>query len=376
MVGMTAAVPYHFIYFISSHGFGHAARASAVIAAVNRLMPGSRFTVFTTVESWFFESSLDTRVVLEPLDADLGLMQTDALTEDLPATLRELNRRIPFPESVLDDIAQRVDALSADVVVCDIAPIGLAVAGRCGVPSVLVENFTWDWIYRGYLDECPDLEPVAVYLEEAFAGATYRVQTEPACSLSTHAVQVTPVSRRPRQHRAEVRRRLGAPDDAPLAVVSMGGVDWSYDSLATEPDRHGLWVVVFGSQTPVRHGRVIRLPNHSEFFHPDLVHAADVVVGKLGYSTLAEVWSAGVRLGYLRRPHFRESPTLEAWAQRELTCRHLEASALKTGEWLETIAELLQEPRGRSDQTGGADEVARFLFEVASATGRGRRDGA
>ena len=311
MVGMTAAVPYHFIYFISSHGFGHAARASAVIAAVNRLMPGSRFTVFTTVESWFFESSLDTRVVLEPLDADLGLMQTDALTEDLPATLRELNRRIPFPESVLDDIAQRVDALSADVVVCDIAPIGLTVAGRCGVPSVLVENFTWDWIYRGYLDECPELEPVAVYLEEAFAGATYRVQTEPACSLSTHAVQVTPVSRRPRQHRAEVRRRLGAPDDAPLA----GG----------------------SAHLTMRHSR----------------------------SSAWAVWS-----------HFRESPTLEAWAQRELTCRHLEASALKTGEWLETIAELLQEPRGRSDQTGGADEVARFLFEVASATGRGRRDGA
>ena len=360
------AAPYHFIYFVSSHGFGHAARATAVVEAVNRLMPGSRFTVFTNVASWFFESSLDTPVTLERLDADLGLVQTDALTEDLPATLRELKRRIPFPEPILDDLALRVDTLGADLVVCDIAPLGLAVAARCGVPSVLVENFTWDWIYRGYLAECPDLDPLAGYLEGVFAGATYHVQTEPVCSPSTRAVHVPPVSRRPRHHRTQVRRRLGVPDDAPLAVVSMGGVNWNYDILATESDNHEPWVVVFGSQTPVRHGRVIRLPHHSEFFHPDLIHAADVVVGKLGYSTLAEVWSAGARLGYLGRPHFRESPTLEAWAHRELTCRRLEASALETGEWLDTVAELLLEPRGRADRIGGADEVARFLVEVSS----------
>jgi hypothetical protein len=363
---MTSAAPYHFIYFISSHGFGHAARATAVIAAVNRLMPGCRFTVFTTVASWFFESTLDAPVTLEPLDADLGLVQTDALTEDLPATLRALKARIPFPESMLDDIAGRVDELGADLVVCDIAPVGLAVAVRCGVPSVLVENFTWDWIYRGYLEDCPELEPLAAYLEKVFSGATYHVQTEPTCSLSTHAIQVAPVSRRPRHHRTQVRRRLGVPDDAPLAVVSMGGVDWSYDTLATERDDQELWIVMFGSQTPVRHGRVIRLPHQSQFFHPDLIHAADVVVGKLGYSTLAEVWSAGVRLGYLARPNFRESQTLEAWAQRELTCRRLGVSELETGEWLDTIAELLREPRGQADRVGGADAVAKFLIEVAS----------
>jgi hypothetical protein len=363
---MASAAPYHFIYFISSHGFGHAARAAAVIAAVKRLIPGSHFTVFTTVPAWFFDSSLDTTVDLISLDADLGLVQTDALTEDLPATLRELDRRIPFPESMLDGLARRLDELGAAVVVCDIAPLGLAVARRCGVPSVLVENFTWDWIYRGYLDECPGLEPLAAYLEEAFAEATYRVQTEPVCSPSADAIQVAPVSRKPREQRAHVRRRLGVPDDAPLAVVSMGGVGWSYDTLATGPDGHAVWVVVFGSQTTLRDRRVIRLPHHSEFYHPDLIHAADVVVGKLGYSTLAEVWSAGVRLGYVTRQHFRESPMLEAWAQRELTCRRLEASALENGEWLDTVAELLQAPRGRADRAGGADEVGQFLVEVAS----------
>jgi hypothetical protein len=244
--------------------------------------------------------------------------------------------------------------------------LGLAVAERCGVPSVLVENFTWDWIYRGYIANCPELEPIAAYLEKTFSGATHRVQTEPACSLSTHAIQVAPVSRRPRHHRAKVRRQLGVPDDVPLAIFSMGGVNWDYNTLATELDNHKLWIVTFGSQTPVRHEHVIQLPHQSEFFHPDLIHAADVVVGKLGYSTLAEVWDAGSRFGYLARPNFRESATLEAWAQEELTCRRLEASELKTGEWLDTILELLRKPRSRADRAGGADAIAQVLIEVAS----------
>lgn len=64
--------------------------------------------------------------------------------------------------------------------------------------------------------------------------------------------------------------------------------------------------MAFGSKTPVRDRHVIRLPHYLEFFHQDLIHGADVVVGKLGYITLTEVWSAGVRRGHLTRPRFRE----------------------------------------------------------------------
>ena len=71
-----------------------------------------------------------------------------------------------------------------------------------------------------------------------------------------------------------------------------------------------------GSPHRAHDGHIIRLPAQSAFYHPDLIHAADVVVGKLGYSTLAEVWAAGVPFGYVVRPQFPESGPLEAWAQQ------------------------------------------------------------
>ncbi len=359
----------HFVYFISSHGFGHAARAAAVIAALGERLPGSAFTLFTTIPDWFFEDSLQLRVGLRPA-TDLGLIQTDALTVDLEATLAQLRERIPYRDAEVDELAREVDVLEPDLVLCDIAPIGLAVARRCGVPSLLVENFTWDWIYRGYVEQCPGLGPIADYLEDVFAGADHHVQTEPFCVPSPGARQVGPVSRAPRSPRADVRRRLGVPQDAPLAMITMGGIEWSYDALVSQLDHDGdLWLVIPGSRRHEKRGRLVRLPHRSEFFHPDLIHAADVVVGKLGYSTLAEVYRAGVPLGYLTRPGFAESEKLEAWVKEHLICRWLEAAELESSRWLEKVRELIERPWRVPERGDGAVDVAGFVAGIVGRRG-------
>jgi len=65
------------------------------------------------------------------------------------------------------------------MVICDIAPMGIRVARAAGVPSVLIESFTWDWIYRGYAVQ--GLNQFETYLQSIFAEATYRIQTQPIC---------------------------------------------------------------------------------------------------------------------------------------------------------------------------------------------------
>ena len=362
----------HIIYFISPHGYGHAARAAAVIAELARQLPESRCTAFTTVPCWFFEDSLDQSLAIEAVHVDLGMVQRDAFSEDLPATLRALQARIPFPGPTVDALASRVDALNGDLVVCDIAPIGLAVAQRCGLPSVLVENFTWDWIYRGYQDACPELGAIADELAEAFGGADYHVQTEPACVPSPGARQVAPVSRSPHTSRSAVRRALDITDDAPMVTITMGGFGWKDKLLDVERgpvnDDNDPWLVIPGSPKRARQGRVIHLPQHSEFYHPDLIHASDVVVGKLGYSTVAEVWAAGVPFAYVARPRFRESAVLEACVQEALPCRRLEIDQLASGDWIRQVYELLEEGQRPPTRPGGAADVARLLADIVRPT--------
>lgn len=353
------------VYFISSHGFGHAARACAVIEACRRAMPGCHFALFTTVPQWFFEDSLGQRVEYHRATVDLGLVQANALEEDLPATVPVLERSIPFSPSLVEELAAQVGSGPVDLVVCDIAPLGIPVARRCGVPSLLIENFTWDWIYRGYAAEYPKLEPIAAYLEGIFHDADHRIQVEPYCYPAAGADRVAPVSRRPRSHRKATRRRLGVPDDAPLVMVTMGGIEWRYDDL--EPRRgdaggHDPWLVIPGAGAERRRlGRTVLLPHRSEFFHPDLVTAADAVIGKLGYSTVAEVHRAGIPFGYVARSRFPESPKLEAWVVENLPHRRIEAEQFTAGRWPQEIARVLAVPRHPPPATDGAWEIAHLV---------------
>jgi len=114
-------------FFITPHGFGHASRASAVIEALQDTHPTLRLEIFTTVPRWYFERSVDCFGYHE-LDCDLGLVQTDALSVDIPATLTALAKRLPFDSRLIERLAQQVTVLGCRIVVCDIAPLGVAVA--------------------------------------------------------------------------------------------------------------------------------------------------------------------------------------------------------------------------------------------------------
>ena len=63
----------------------------------------------------------------------------------------------------------------------DISPLGIAAGHAAGLPTVLVENFTWDWIYQAYVESVPALRLPAELLGQAFGLATVRVRCQPVC---------------------------------------------------------------------------------------------------------------------------------------------------------------------------------------------------
>src|SRR5512138_3861696 len=85
--------------FVTPHGFGHAARAAAVIEALRGLTPGLHAHLFTTVPRWFFGESLGRGFTRHGLDVDVGLVQRGPLAEDLPATLARLRALYPPDEA-------------------------------------------------------------------------------------------------------------------------------------------------------------------------------------------------------------------------------------------------------------------------------------
>ncbi len=350
--------------FISPHGFGHAARASAVIDALAVLEPSLCFEIFTTVPEWFFCGSLSARWRRHEEVTDLGLVQRTAMDEDPVATAERLQGLLPPSRRRVDRLARRVTELGCSVVVSDISPLGTAVASRAGLPAVLIENFTWDLIYAAY---GPPLDAFVKPAREQLDHLDLHLQTEPVCRPAAAARRVAPVSRPARSSPDAVRQRLGVPEDARLVLLTMGGLEWAYTGLDYLETRADAWFVVpGGSREPQQRGRLLSLPHRSGFYHPDLVAAADVVVGKLGYSTVAEVAHAGSAFLYLPRPRFPESPVLEAFVRARVSSAAIDPEALGDGSWLERLDPLLAAPRSAAIVENGRIAAAEHILDLLS----------
>ncbi len=350
--------------FITPHGFGHAARAAAVIGALGELRPGLQPHLFTNVSRWFFSESLERSFSLHPLASDVGLVQRGPLGEDLPATVARLREVYPPRSALVARLAGRLSRLGCRVVICDIAPLGIAVAQAAGLPSVLVENFTWGWIYRGCAAREPGLLPFAELLDGLVSRADLRVQARPVCLPAAGTATVGPISRRPRAARAETRAALGIAPRRPAVLVTMGGIPHGGFSLQPLLALPKVEFILAGSSRRLRRvGNVLLLPHHSGCYHPDLVAAADAVVGKIGYSTLAETCRSRVPYGFVPRPGFRESSVLARWLCDRGRGVRLAAEEFASGEWVRRLPELLDLGRPPERFADGAREAARLIVE-------------
>jgi hypothetical protein len=351
--------------FVSPHGFGHAGRACAVMQALHDLEPRTRFEIFTLVPEWFFADSLRCRFSYHPLRTDVGLVQKTPLVEDPGGTLRHLEDFLPFEPGLVASLARILEALDCRIVLSDISPLGIAVARSAGLRSVLVENFTWDWIYEPYSAALPAFSKVIADLSAIFETATLHIQTEPVCRPDERYPRVPPVSRAPRTAPHPARAHLGVPPDVPIVLMTMGGVPWRHASLRRlEETRGTVFVVPGAAERPERRGSLLALPHRSGFFHPDLVNAVDAVVGKLGYSTVAEVYAAGVPFAFTQRETFRESDALAAFARDHMPCLALSAEELAESTWVDRVPELLGMPRSSGARENGAAAAAALLRDA------------
>ncbi len=370
------ASPLRLAWFVSPHGFGHAARSAAIIEALGRGSPAIEVELWTSVPDWFFAESLTVPYRYRELRCDVGLVQRSPVEEDLPASLAALESFWRAADGGgIAETAAELAAAGAACVVADIAPFGLEVARAAGLPGILIENFTWDWIYEPLAAVEPRFGDWADLLRPKSAGADLHLQLEPFCRPVAGAHAVPPVARAPRRSGEEVRARLAVPAGDAFVLISLGGVEHRLANLAPLASRRGMtFVVPGGSREERRQGNLRLLPHHSPIHHPDLVAAADVVVGKLGYSTVAETVAAGGRMLYVPRPGFRESAVLERYVGERLPARAMTGAELESGAWVEHLAALLGQPRPAPLAGAGALTGAGFAAGlIAEWLAAGRR---
>ncbi len=322
------------------------------------------FEIFTTVPSWFFEDSLSATYTCHRLVTDIGLVQKSAFRADLSKTLSCLNDFLPFSAALISEISTAIHKLNCILVISDISPLGLAMAKNAAIPSVLVENFTWDWIYQQYVDIDDRFKAHIAYLKILFEAADYHIKTKPMCQPGPADLTTFPVSREIKTPAGRIRKQLGIPTTARMVLITTGGIKQSYGflkKLKHLPEIH--FVLPGAGPKMVTRNNCTILPHRSNFYHPDLINASDAVVGKVGYSTLAEVYQAGVPFGYVVRSNFRESGPMATFIEKKMQGIAMDESEFSSGSWATKLEDLLNLKRRRRRMKNGADQIGRFIRE-------------
>jgi len=342
--------------FISPHGYGHATRTIALLESLHKLFPNLQARLFTTAPESMFSSPAFSSIIY-PVGNDVGLAQRDAFCENRAETLQRLAHLLPFSESLVEHCAMR--CRGCHLIICDISCLGVLVGKAVGVPSILVENFTWDWIYQKMGPES-GLEPFIDYFSTLYEEADYRIQTSPVCAPQPCSLTCLPMARRPVMQRRQARSAL-AESDQKIVLVSMGGLGLDLpflDQLQNHPDY--LFLLAGQKEDAVLGDNVRLLGPDSELYHPDLINAADLLICKSGYSTIAECVQTATPICCVARKGFGESEILECFVKGKMNGAVIDAQHFFRGDWLENLDRLVM--NGRSAfEINGADQAAEFI---------------
>lgn len=356
------------LFYVSGHGFGHATRSAALIAALRRISPDPlRIHVRGGAPRWIFEDR-DFRVDCSTAAIDPGMIQRNAFDVDLAATIQAHEEFADSWEMCLRQEAELLERIAPRVVVADIPPLAFGAAAAAGIPAVGVSNFSWDWILAGYADREPRLRPVIRRYAEAYrkAECVFRLPMHGDLGAFPVIVDVPLLTRRSRLPRGEVRSRLGIAEDErlPVVLVSFGGFDSGPLSAFEAPEMEGYLFFAFSEKPEGFQGDWRRLPTPSEIPHEELVAACDALIGKPGYSTAAEVIAERTRFLYLSRPDWTEGPALEAGLERDGCARAIPRDDFFAGRWRQHLDALLAQPLpAEPPATNGAEVIASQLLE-------------
>ncbi|MBA2306273.1 MAG: hypothetical protein H0W08_27090, partial [Acidobacteria bacterium] len=294
-------------FYISGHGFGHASRQIEIINALGRqLPPGLRIVVRTASARWLFDQTLRARVTLLPGECDTGLAQIDSLRPDADATTQAAEAFYQTFEARAATEAALLKDYDARLVIADAPPLACAAAGLAGIPSIVISNFTWDWIYEAYEAQfCAGAPTVLPRIREAYARASagWRLPMHGGFATIASVTDLPFVARHATRSRDRVRDTLQLPADRPLALTSFGGFGLSgFDPAAI--DCRDEWTVVMTGRTPP----AVAIPGvafvdegwlyNRGLRYEDLVAAVDVVVTKPGYGITSECVANGTAMLY------------------------------------------------------------------------------
>jgi len=339
-------------------------RSHQVIRALASERADLRMHVRTGAPEWLFLNS-PSPVAYSRQTLDVGIIQRDSLKMEVAETLdacRRLHDRLP---EIIERELAFIAANDVRLIIGDTPPLCFEIAARAALPSVSITNFTWDFIYRAYLDEHPGFVPLIDQMTTWYGKASLALMLPYACDTSMFPRrQAIPwVARRSSLTKQAARAKFGLPQWATIVLLSFGGL--GLDRIPWEMlEQQRQFLFVATGNTKRSENNVVILPD-TQSQYEDLVCAVDAIVTKPGYGIVADVLAHQLPILYTDRGEFPEYPRLVEALRDCATAEFIPQDELLAGNFAPSLTKLLaQKPNWPKIDLNGAQVAAGKILEM------------
>lgn len=339
-------------------------RSQQVVRALLAIRPDLRIHVRTTAPEWIFHSSA-TPVCYSHQAIDTGIVQTDSLHMELAETLAACRTIYANPQKLIEQELAFIKANEIDLVVGDTPPLAFEIADQAGVPSVSITNFTWDVIYRAYVEPFPEFTPLIDTITQCYGKATYALTLPYPCDTAMFPRQqaIPWITRRSELTKMQARQAFTLPQAATIVLLSFGGLGLDrlpWNQLARQRE----YFFVMTGTGHRRESNLLTLPA-TQTHYQDLLRTADAIVTKPGYGIVADVLAQHVPILYTDRGDFAEYPQLVAALSDCATADFIPQKELLRGNLSPFLSRLLAKPPHWPDiELNGAQIAAQKILSM------------
>ena len=356
----------HLVISISGHGFGHVAQTAPILNSLHELRPEVRFTVRSAVPQSHLRSRIRAPFTHLTSEGDIGMVMSSALhvrTDDSRAAYAAFHADW---RARVEDEADLLRELGADMVFSNVGYLPLAGAQRRGIVNAALCSLNWFDIYSHYCGAASTLpsidNEIARQIQSCYAQADAFLRATPGMAMSdlNNLFPIAPIADIGMNRRDALNQHLGLLHQEKLVLVSMGGVT-SRLPIENWPRIEGVRYLVQDSWH-VEHPDAIVF-DELPFSFSDLLASSDALLCKPGYGSFVEAASCGVPVLYVGRPDWPESPALIDWLEQYGLCRVVTAHNMERGDFAAELAQLWNAPSRAPVIPTGAQQAARWIAE-------------
>lgn len=346
-------------YYISAHGYGHGVRSCDIIRALNRSFPEVRVHVVTGLAGEFVCNRIRCdKNAVRPVSLDVGMVQKDSVRVDVPATLARLQALYSKDEDLIRGEMEFLREQMIDLVVVDIPSIPVEAAHRCGIRSVAIANFGWDWIYESFSGQDAGWKPIVDRIRAAYSKTDLlmRLPFSEEMKAFPAKLDLPLVASAGNCRRGEIAGLLGCDPGKKWVLLSFTSLEWSEAALdRLELQEKYEFLTVYPLKWSRRNLHTIY---REVFSFPDVVASVDAVVSKPGFGILSDCAVNGKPLIYADRSDFAEFNILEAAIKKYLKHLHIPQKSLYDGILGPSLEEIWTRPEAPESMPDGGDLLA------------------